>query len=796
MTGIPVDPVATYRVQLTPDFAFAEVVGILQHLCELGISHLYLSPILAAMPGSQHGYDWAPPARISEVLGGAEGFHLLREHARALGIGVIVDIVPNHVGVADPENNPWWSDVLTRGLDSPYARYFDLDTTHTDGLINLPYLGSLDDLPDLELDSLGRLVLGEISLPTSPGTWAPGDDPLAVHQLQHYRLVPHDHRRVGYRRFLAVNGLAALRQEIPEVYDATHQWLRDLVADDLIDGVRVDHLDGLFDPLGYLQRLRADLGEHRLIYIEKGLATDEELDAEMPVDGTTGYDQLQLIESRFTAPSGAIELEETYRTVTGIAGDGDHLAARGRATRLSVLVDQFPDRIQRITDLLAASAPDVPAYSVQKAASLLICSAAGRPDYPSQRAAALRVIADLAEEQPSLASGFAVLDAAFRNPSSAPEAVARIGEAVTAVYGKGVEDVGFHRTARLISSQELGCNPLVPAINRIDFIDRAVRRADSWPRGMIALTTHDTKRSEDVRARISVIAQTPQRWRMLVDRLWVLHPPPHGLVCYFLLQNMVGVWPEDGHPEPVLSHRLTEYARKAMREGGVVSSWTAVDDDAESAIQEWLAALQCGVAADLVSSFVHSILHAGRTEALSRKALSLLLPGVGDVYQGTQWWDDSLTDPDNRRPVDYSRSLDHPKARVIRTCLAVRRRNAAAFGRGSEYLPLPLRGETIGHVVAFARGRAQQAEVIVVSVRLALMFTDPQKRAKTQIVLPAGTWVDAFTGNAFTGTVDAEALLHDRALAVLEPLAPTGQARARGPRRVSERSARPAAPRQ
>jgi len=314
---------------------------------------------------------------------------------------------------------------------------------------------------------------------------------------------------------------------------------------------------------------------------------------------------------------------------------------------------------------------------------------------------------------------------------------------------------------------------------------------------MIALSTHDTKRSEDVRARIAVIAQTPQRWRILVDRLWRLQPPPHGLICYFLLQNLVGVWPDDGRPDAVLARRLAEYARKAMREGGLVSSWTEVNDDAEADVQEWLAAMQRGPAADLLSEFVAAIAPAGRTEALSRKALSLLLPGVGDIYQGTQWWDDSLTDPDNRRPVDYTRSLDHPKARVIRTCLAVRRRNPAAFGGGSGYLPLPLRGETIGHVVAFARGRAGKAEVVVVAVRLALMFTDPDIRAKTHLVLPSGTWVDAFTGNAFSGTVDAETLLRDRALAVLEPLEATAPEPARGPERASRRapgrSARPAA---
>ncbi|ALG85121.1 malto-oligosyltrehalose synthase [Gordonia phthalatica] len=769
MSGIPVDPVATYRVQLTPEFTFAEVAGILPHLCELGVSHLYLSPILTAMPGSRHGYDWCPPARISEVLGGPDGFRLLREHARALGIGVIVDIVPNHVGVADPDHNPWWSDVLVRGLESPYAPYFDLDTGPTDGLINLPYLGSEADLQLLRLDRHRRLVLGDLALPTAPGTCEPGDDPLAVHQLQHYRLVPHDSRRVGYRRFLAINGLAALRQELPEVYDATHSWLRDLVAEDLLDGVRVDHVDGLADPIDYLRRLRNDLGPDRLLYIEKGLTLGEELDPLLPVDGTTGYDQLQLIEARFTAPTGAIELEETFRTVSGIEGDGDALLRRARELKQAVLVDQLPDRIQRVTDLLVATAPEVPAHSIQKAASLFICAApVGRPDSPSHLPEVLAAIDHLTTEYPSLTAGFDVLAAAFRDPTTAPEALARIGEAVVAVYSVGVENVGFHRTARLISSQELGCVPLVPAINRTDFIERARRRAETWPRAMVALSTHDTKRSEDVRARIAVIAQTPQRWRLFVRSLWRIAPPPHTLVCYFLLQNVVGVWPDDSAPSPDLTARLAAYAQKAMREGGLVSSWTQVDDAAEDAVQQWLLDLQRGEAAELVSSFVAIIADAGRVESLSRKAASLLLPGVGDIYQGTQWWDDSLTDPDNRRPVDYTRSLDHPKARVVQTCLQVRRRHLSAFSPGSEYLDVTPKGSGTDHLFAFARGRDGIADVVLVAVRLALMFADPKARTKAQIVLPAGDWLDAFTGNAFSGTVTASALLGDRPMALLE----------------------------
>ncbi|MGB3603177.1 malto-oligosyltrehalose synthase [Gordonia sp. (in: high G+C Gram-positive bacteria)] len=769
MPRTTLEPVATYRVQLTPDFTFAEVTGILGHLCDLGVSHLYLSPILEAMPGSQHGYDWSPPARIAQALGGLDGFRFLREHARALGIGMILDLVPNHVGVASVAHNPWWEHVLTFGFDSPYATYFDLYPADTD-TIYLPYLGRAEDLADLRLDERDWLVLGDIAVPTAPGTVAPGDDPLEVHQRQHYRLVAHDGTQIGYRRFLTVNGLAALRQEIPAVYDATHGWLQELVADDLLDGVRIDHLDGLRDPVGYLTRLRADLGADRLIYVEKTLAIAEELDPSLPVDGTTGYETLQLIEARFTAPTGAIELEETFRTISGgREGDGDRLWERARELRESVLVSSFPDRLQRITDLLSARDHQVPPHILRQAVSLLVSSSpVARPGYPATTEAVLNRIDNLAAENLVAAPGCEVLATAIADPDYAPEAVARLGEATVAVYGQAIEGIGYNRTARLVSSQELGCSPLIPAINQPDFDERCSWRAAHWPRGLNALSTHDTKRAEDVRARIAVIAQTPQRWRIFVDELWRMAPPPHSWVCYYLLQNLVGVWPDQALPDEQMRARFSAFASKTLREGQVVSSWSDPNPRAEADVLRWLDTIQTGIPGLAVSSFVSLIADAGREESLSRKVISLTLPGVGDIYQGTQWWDDSLTDPDNRRPVDYTRSLDHPKVQAVRAALAVRRRHLDSFGPGSDYASLTVRGPAAAHLIAFSRGHRGVAAVVVVGVRLALMFNSPVTRGKAYVELPPGIWVETTAGEEFTGSISADALLADKPYALLE----------------------------
>ncbi|MFT3662068.1 MAG: malto-oligosyltrehalose synthase [Gordonia sp. (in: high G+C Gram-positive bacteria)] len=774
MSTTPIEPIATYRVQLTPDFAFAEVVGILDHLIELGISHLYLSPILAAMPGSTHGYDWAPPPRISPELGGLDGYRLLRAHAQAVGIGIIVDIVPNHVGVAAPLANPWWTDVLRHGMDSPYAEYFDMHpVTVDDGrrLITLPYLGAADDLDELRLDD-DNLRLHEWVLPTAPGTAAPGDDPLEVHDRQHYRLVSAAGGPLSYRRFLDVSELACLRVEDPEVFEATHRWLREMVAEDLLDGVRVDHLDGLRDPIGYVERLRALIGPERLLYVEKGLVIGEQLDPAMPADGTTGYDQLQLIESVFTAAPGIIELDEIYRWITGVHGDGDQLVQLARKVREETLRSKFTTRLRWASAAVSEATPSIPLYTVEQAvATFVIWSYLSRPDYPSLLPRVLDIIEDARAHAPSAGAGFDSLAEVFLAADEYPDAVFRVSELCAVVSAKAIEDIGFHRTARLVSTQEVGCNPREPSVSRPVFHERNRLRAQEWPRALTASSTHDTKRSGDVRARIAIIAQVPQRWNLLVHRIWELCPPPHQRTAYLLLQNVVGIWPESGLPDAELHARLSTYTAKAMRDAALITSWARHNEDAERETQEWLAGLLTGVPAAIISEFVALIAPAGRDEGLARTAVALLGPGVADVYQGSQWWDDSLTDPDNRRPVDYRRPLDHPKFVLTAEALAVRRRHAAAFGRDGEYHEVTARGARARHVIAFARGRRGAApDVVVVAIRMTQTFRPGLDREEAEVNLPDGRWRDIRTEVVHCGRTRADRLLGERSVGILERL--------------------------
>ena len=348
-----VAPVATYRVQLSPDFGFSDLRRVLKPIVALGVSHLYLSPILAAMPGSTHGYDWAPPARINPALGGLDEFTRLRASAAKRGLGLIIDIVPQHVGIADAFANPWWGDVLRNGLDSPYASWFDL-LPSPDGIIDLPVLGD-DGFAAVALDDYGNLTYHDWVFPTADGTVGPNDDPAIVAARQHYRLLPHASGRYGYRRFTDVTDLAALRVEIPEVYEATHNWLRELIALDLVDGVRVDNLDGLSYPADYLHRLREDLGPDRLIYVEKALAPLGALPPDCEVDGTTRCDRLAISGTPLTSRAGLRELTELCEMTTGITGDSAWMLLEMRRLKHRALAVNYAAEHARLAVTLASA---------------------------------------------------------------------------------------------------------------------------------------------------------------------------------------------------------------------------------------------------------------------------------------------------------------------------------------------------------------------------------------------------------------------------------------------------------
>ena len=773
---------STYRLQLGgsrngPVFTLADAENLVDYLDELGVSHLYLSPILTAVPGSTHGYDVTDPTAVSAELGGADGLARLSAAARARGMGLVVDIVPNHVGVDKPEQNPWWWDVLRYGRQSRYASFFDIDWASDNGAngrIALPLLSSDEVVADLTVDG-GLLRLGDLALPIAPGTG--GASGPQVHDRQHYRLIGWRRGLCGYRRFFSITSLAGLRQEDRAVFDASHVEVARWFAEDLVDGVRIDHPDGLSDPSGYLTWLRELVGPRAWIVIEKILAVDEALEPTLPVAGTTGYDALREVGGVFVDPSGEAALTALvessgidYRAMPTMLGQLKVTVATGMLSselgrlRRSVVAAAGADH-PRLPDALAALLSHIGVY---------------RCDYRGLAAVLSTALAETASAAPELAAPLQLVAAAL---AGGGEPAVRLQQLCGAVTAKAVEDCLFYRDARLVSLNEVGGEPQRFGVGAAEFHHSAAVRARLWPHAMTALSTHDTKRGEDVRARIGVLSQVPSLWAEFVARWEELAPSPDVATGLFLWQNIFGVWPAarsgpgaagpatpgpDGPVTVGLRERLHAYCAKAIREAAWHTSWNDPDQDFEDAVHGWLDTVLDGPVAAELTGLVAQLARHAQNDGLGQKLLALTVPGVPDVYQGTELWEDSLVDPDNRRPVDYASrraeltSLSHPKMRVVTAALRLRRERPESFLQGG-YLPVLAAGAAADHIVAFLRGDDVLVAVTRWTVRL-----DETGWGDTTLPLPDGTWTDRLTGATWTGRTAAADLFATLPVALLE----------------------------
>ncbi len=760
--GFPV--LSTYRLQLRGAssgfaFTFADAEDLLDYLDDLGVSHLYLSPILTPVAGSAHGYDVADPTTVSAELGGPEGLAKLSAAARARGLGLIVDIVPNHVGVDSPEQNPWWWDVLRHGRSSAYASFFDIDWDLGDARIVLPILGSDDDVADLTVDG-DLLRLGDLALPIAPGT-GEGKGP-DVHDRQHYRLVGWKRGVVGYRRFFSITSLAGLRQEDRAVFDASHAEVGRWFAEGLVDGVRIDHPDGLSDPAGYLTWLRELVGPGAWIVIEKILAVDEALEPTLPIAGTTGYDALREVGGLFIYPTGAEALTALYES-TGV--DYAATPALLRELKAAVATDTLGSELARLhRAIVAAAGTDHPQLD-EAVAALLGHIEVYRFDYLGLAATLSTALAQTEWAAPHLRQPLQVLATAF---TGGGEVDSRLQQLCGAVTAKSVEDCLFYRDARLVSLNEVGGEPHRFGVGAAEFHQSAATRARLWPQAMTALTTHDTKRGEDVRARIGVLSQVPSLWGEFVSRWEGSTPSPDPATGLFLWQNIFGVWPADGTVTEQLRDRLHAYAEKAIREAAVHTTWNDPDADFEAAVHRWLDAVLDGPVARELTTLVVRLQPHAENDALGQKLLSLTSPGVPDTYQGTELWDDSLVDPDNRRAVDYAarraalNSLQDSKIRVVAAALKMRRAHPDTFLRGG-YHPVLADGTAADHVVAFGRG-----DDVLVAVTRWTVHLEQTGWEDTVMTLPDGSWTNALTGTTVNGAVPAAELFAELPVALLE----------------------------
>ena len=757
---MPFPVLSTYRLQMRGDaFTFSDAENLLDYLDELGVSHLYLSPILTAAEGSTHGYDVTDPTTVSQALGGPDGLARLSAAAQSRGMGLVVDIVPNHVGVDQPEQNPWWWDVLKHGRDSPYARFFDIDWELDDGRIMLPLLGSDDDVAGLVVEG-DVLRLADLVLPIAPGTGA-GTGP-EVHDRQHYRLIGWRRGLCGYRRFFSITSLAGLRQEDRAVFDATHVEVQRWFTEELVDGVRIDHPDGLSSPAGYLAWLRQTVGPDAWIVIEKILAVDEALELSLPVDGTTGYDALREIGGLFIDPAGRQALTDL---ITSTGSDYHVMPELARRLKAEAVTNTLASELRRlcrtIFGAVGADRADLP----EAVAALVSHIGVYRSDYLALSSVLPIALAETAVERPDLAEPLAIVAAAL---AASTEAAVRLQQLCGAATAKSMEDCLFYRDARLVSLNEVGGEPDWFGVSAAEFHQRAAERARLWPQSMTTLSTHDTKRGEDVRARIGVLSQVPSLWAEFVNGAEQRTPSPDPLTGLFLWQNIFGVWPADGTVNSELRDRLHGYAEKAIREAGLRTSWHDPDADFESAVHGWLDAMMDGPVAAELTTLVGQLDPHARSDGLGQKLVQLTAPGIPDVYQGTELADDSLVDPDNRRPVDYRarrealNALSHPKIRVVTAALRLRRDRPDTFTSGG-YTPVLATGSARDHVVAFLRG-----DDVLVAVSRWTVRLGETGWGDTVLALPNGVWTDCIGGGRFSGPAAAADLFAELPVALLE----------------------------
>lgn len=818
---------ATYRVQLTPAFGFDDAAAVVNYLADLGVSHLYTSPLFEATPGSAHGYDITDHGRVRAELGGDPALRRLWETLARHGMGQIVDLVPNHMGIRSPTNR-WWNDVLAHGRTSTYANHFDIDWSPDGpgrGRIVLPFLGR----PLAELVHDGEIVVerapdGTVTARHHGDRWPissaslhgigvePDDDDAVIAALtelrhdaarlvelldqQQWWAVPwrDTSARLNWRRFFDVTDLAAVQVERPEVFDDVHEVLRGWLTDDplaaeVVQGVRVDHVDGLVDPQAYLVRLRDLVGPDRLLLVEKILATDEHCPESWPIDGTTGYEVMARLNEVFTPPRGAVALLDAYRERTGDARSWSEVetssrhailrdllapearraaaalqpAVRAEAPHLELTIDRCLDLVREL-----ASAFDVYRVYPRPGSTTLSAHDQARVDTAAARVRRLRP--DLDGEL--LDVTVALLTRRRGAGPESDELGIRFGQLTAPLAAKAIEDTAFYRWTACLWLNEVGGDPDRLDPTTADLQDLLTTADLHHPGTLVPLSTHDTKRSADVRARLGRLAELPHEFATAVtgwhDTVQSARGPARLLnddpaLEWLLWQTLVGAW-------PIETDRAVAYAIKAAREAKTRTSWVDPDPDFEAGIVAFVEfVLGDTEMAASIGAFAAAIRPAGRAASLAQVALAVTVVGPPDIYQGDDLWNLSLVDPDNRRPVEWDRhrtALDRVKGwtgdevvarwsstqdllgddgdvklAVLQRLLRLRSGPRPSLTDGAEYRPLAVEGPDADAVFAFARGD----DLIVVAPRRFMTPVD------ADVSLPTHRWVDTLTQRYVTG---------------------------------------------
>ena len=932
-------PLSTYRLQFNRSFTFLDAVAIIPYLHALGISDLYASSYLKAVPGSPHGYDLTDPTQLNPEIGTEEEYQMFVDTLSAHGMGHLLDMIPNHMGIAR-SSNPWWLDVLENGPSSAYAFFFDIDwhpiKAELEDKVLLPILG---DLYGLVLESQEITLVyeddsfwvhyGDNRLPVAPTSYGrilthrledliqqAGAEHPAVQELQSVvtaaehlpsrserdpaRMAERNREKeimkkrlavlvsenpaiqqflaenlrlfngtkgdpasfdllddllndqayrlaywrvaaeeINYRRFFDINDLVAIHMENPLVFQATHRLIFQFVQRGYVTGLRVDHVDGLYDPGGYLCQLQASMKDRTdrrdaerplFLIVEKILGAGESLPPDWPVHGTTGYDFLNVVNGLFVDGSNVSAFDEIYRRFTGLRMPYDELVYEKKklimglsmASEINVLghhLNRLSEKDRRSRDftlysLIHAIREIIACFPVYRS-----YMTAGSQEVTDRDRAYIRLAALKAKRRHPALSRLVfdfirdlLLQSALDRPDDAEQERVRFmmkfQQTTSPITAKGIEDTAFYIYNRLVSLNEVGGDPEQFGIAVSSFHGVMRERHTSWPHTLSATSTHDTKRSEDIRARINVLSEMPGAWRSRV-RLWsrlnkkykaVLdgQPAPDRNEEYLLYQTLIGTWPleplDDGAYR-VFCDRIEAYMDKALHEAKLHTSWLNPNHHYTGAVRKFIEAILDRTRPnpflqDMATLIQDMIVPVGLSNALSQTLIKIMAPGIPDFYQGTELWDFSLVDPDNRRPVDYARRMQvmtelqeacrqagndrqvlarqlretcrdgRIKLYVIMTGLNFRRAHASLFLHGT-YLPLDCHGDKKDHLCAFARLHDQQAVITVVPRLLVGLGMDrgPDVWRNTTMVLPpelsAPSYRNLFTGEVLTPAVTA-----------------------------------------
>lgn len=741
-------PTSTYRYQISPAFTLDDAADDLPRLVEMGVDAIHLSPVLTSTRGSDHGYDWVDCREVDPQRGGEQGWARLVRSARKSRLKIVLDIVPNHCGVADPAQNPFWWSVLREGEASAWAHWFDIDWAS--GPILLPVLGADGDLGSLTLsDEADELRLGGLRLPVAAGSATPGDNPVAVAGRQHYRLAPWPaaNTELNYRRFFTITSLAGLRIEDERVFEETHERIFAMVDRGEVQGLRVDHPDGLSDPGQYFRRLRARVGDSLWLLAEKILGDGEQL-PDWPIDGTTGYDALAEVNRLFTKPDNEAYLTSRYQQFTGdLLSAEDHVMISKR----TMITTAFGSETARILRSLPATTTD--AVEQGQLLEALVEVAVHVPVYrsyvPKVRGPLDAAVAVARRTRPDCAAALDALAPVLGDATA--EASRRFEQLTGALTAKGLEDTAWYRYSRFIGANEVGGHPNRFATTLEGFHADMARRQAELPHSMTTLSTHDTKRSEDIRAWLAAMTEVPEKVTGWLSAFLQEGGIPDAPLAWLLGQVLAATG-------PIEVERLHAYATKAMREAGTSTSWTDPDEDFERRVH---AAIDLAYSSPELNSRWEALgellAHPAVSNSLSQKLVQLTMPGIPDLYWGTEVFDDSLVDPDNRRVPDFERlgdaagsplvighpNPDHAKHWLVEHALRLRRAAPDLF---TGYTPITLSGALGRHLIGFNRGGA-----ITLATRMPLTLARAGGWGDATLTLE-GTWTGVFTGQR-TGPV-------------------------------------------